>query len=166
MYQRNEVLQSVCRTFAQRLSIICDAHVQQGRPGLPFVTCNDAEKAKDRGFLHPANFDEEWNSLRFGGAHTVSHVLLRSSRTCMRSAFGTYIDFCMQHIMDGWRLMQQKYHNCFMSNAEESWPVVPIVIITNGESLDLTEFQEALRNIHGRAYVLVVTLGFGKEHEK
>lgn len=137
---RKDLVKEVCRQISWRLAPVDDADNQQSNyKGVPFITFNEMDGGVDRGFLHYATFDAEWNNVYF------------------RS--GT-------HIMDGWRTMLKRYEQSFMGKPQNTWPLLLALIITDGELQDGHEFEEHMKHVHGKVFVEIAVVGYGEDHER
>jgi hypothetical protein len=137
---RKDLVKEVCRQVSWRLAPVDDADNQQSNyKGVPFITFNEMDGGVDRGFLHYATFDAEWNNVYF------------------RS--GT-------HIMDGWRTMLKRYEQSFMGKPQNTWPLLLALIITDGELQDGHEFEEHMKHVHGKVFVEIAVVGYGEDHER
>jgi len=107
--------------------------------GVPLFTFNSMEGGIDRGLLHPTNFVNEWNNIKWHGA---------------------------THIMDGWRKMLQSYESKFSDLPQDQWPLLLALVITDGELQDAPEFEEHLKHVKGRMFVEIAVVGYGDDHDK
>jgi len=113
------------------------AHEEWGG-GLRTVTFANG-KAEDLDDLNPGNLKQKWASIRWYG------------RTL---------------IMPGWRKILQVYKEEFGKKPASQRPILMCLVITDGEAIDGDEFAESLKRLHGAAYVTVVIIGYGSEHDE
>jgi len=107
--------------------------------GCPIITFNGAEGGIFRGWLHPENYLNEMSTIPFHGS---------------------------THIADGWTKMLQTYQDSFSEQPQTNWPLLLILILTDGEIQDQKEFEEHLKHVHGRAFVEIAVVGYGEDHDK
>jgi len=125
----------------QMLAGADDAEVQPPgwQRGCPLVTFNGIEKGIYRGFLHADNLQNEWSTIQFHG--------------------GT-------HIMDGFRVLFSTYENQFTEMPQDQWPLMLVLIITDGELQDGHEFESHLKHVHGRVFIEIAVVGYGEDHDR
>jgi len=70
------------------------------------------------------------------------------------------------HIMDGWGKMLQTYQNSFTEQPQTNWPLLLVLILTDGEIQDQKEFEHHLKHVHGRAFVEIAVVGYGEDHDR
>jgi len=107
--------------------------------GCPLVTFNAIEGGIFRGLIHADNIANEWPLIQFHGA---------------------------THIMDGWKTMLNTYENAFTEQPQSAWPILLVLIITDGEIQDQEEFENHLKHVHGRAFVEIAVIGHGEDHDR
>jgi hypothetical protein len=126
--------------IARILTPVDNADVQTTlQRGCPLITFNGAEGGIFRGWIHADNIRGEMANVKFHGA---------------------------THIMDGWRKMLETYENAFTGQPQSNWPLLLVLILTDGEIQDQEEFEHHLRHVHGRAFVEIAVVGYGEDHDR
>ncbi len=109
---------------------------QMGNTGLPTVTFAGG-LSHNLGVVTPNSFDHVWKSINFEGN---------------------------TRIMPGWSLVQSSFNDKYKAVAPENRPALLALVITDGDALDIAEFERTLKSDQN-SYVVVALVGFGEEHD-
>ncbi len=115
-----------------------EAEAAAGKDAGGLMTVVFSSEAEEVGDLNPANWREKWSKFSPGG--------------------GT-------RIMPGWRLVVEDYLEEFGKEAEEDRPALVLLVITDGEAEDMTQFEAECAKAHGHVYIAVAVVGYGADHD-
>lgn len=132
---RKGLVQEALKIVVQRLAAE-DSQAGHEESGGGLRTVTFADgTAKDIGDINPANFTSQWNKIHWGG--------------------GTLI-------MPGLNTILRAFTTEFPTDPR---PILMLLVITDGEAEDTTEFVSSLRKMAGGMYVAVAVVGYGPEHD-
>jgi hypothetical protein len=103
------------------------------------LTFTFASEASELGDLSPENWQQKWNSIRWGG--------------------GTAI-------MPAWRLAEEAYLEEFGETPALDRPALLTLVITDGEARDAAEFTKVLEQAKTGRYFCVAVIGYGSDHDQ
>jgi hypothetical protein len=94
---------------------------------------------RDIGDLNPDNLQAKWNAIQWVG--------------------DTWI-------VPGFNALLQAYKSEFGSRPAETRPILRALVITDGEAKDGDQFDALLERVSGNMYVIIATVGHGRDHER
>ena len=141
------------RNETPRLDIVKEAikllvdqlhHLNKNKPmnkrrtegGLRTITFAGGQ-ANDMNLLTPSNFEPRWKGINWEGN---------------------------TRIMPGWRLLEKAFTRDFGHRAVQERPVMLALVVTDGEALDIEEFERTLAQ-DKNAYVVICIVGYGEDHD-
>jgi hypothetical protein len=69
-------------------------------------------------------------------------------------------------ITPGWNAVLEAYMEEFGTQSPMDRPQLACVIVTDGEAHDPDDFKAAMEGVKNKAYVIIVVVGFGDDHDK
>jgi hypothetical protein len=107
--------------------------------GLRTVLFSGNRPGRDIGDLNPENLQAKWNAIQWIG--------------------DTWI-------VPGFNALLQAYRSEFGSRPAETRPILRALVITDGEAKDGDQFDALLERVSGNMYVIIATVGHGRDHER
>lgn len=116
-----------------------EAQEDEEAGGLRTILFSGNRPGRDIGDLNPDNLAAKWNAIQWVG--------------------DTWI-------VPGFTTLLQVYKNEFGSLPADKRPTLRAVVITDGEAKDAAAFDDLLDRVSGNFFVIIATVGHGREHEK
>jgi len=134
--ERHETVHDAVSTLVSEMCKL-DTQAKRKRRGAGLRTVTFAgDKAHDIGDLRPDNIRAKWEKLEWMGS---------------------------THIMSGWRKLLAVHEKEWGRNNDI---LLLALVITDGQAEDTKEFEEHLMSLHGRVFVVLAIVGYGKEHDQ
>lgn len=133
---RLEIIKEAVKLLLGQLASLPPGQRATAETGLRCITFAGGD-ASDLQVLNPRNFDQKWQGINFEG-NTL--------------------------IMPGWVTLHQAFDDAFARQPANQKPVLLALVITDGDALDIEEFERHLAQ-DSNSYVVIAVVGYGEEHD-